>query len=84
MHVKAYFTSVHLLVHYISANIPLMHRHGTYFASLLIFQNFTKCQTNGQLRCACAGQPDYVFLQNGIFTAAEVKKGFVLNTVNWL
>jgi hypothetical protein len=63
MHVTVYFTSVHLLVHYISVNIPLMHGHGTYFASLLIFQNFTKCQTNGQLRRDSAGQPHYIFLQ---------------------
>jgi len=63
MHVKAYFTSVYLMVHYISVKIPLMHRHGTYFASLLIFQNFTKCQTNGQLRRDCAGKPGYIFLQ---------------------
>lgn len=63
MHVKAYFINVHLLVHYISVYIPLMHGHGTYFASLPIFQNFTKCQTNGQLRRDCAGQPDYIFLQ---------------------
>lgn len=84
MHVKVYLTSVHLLVHYISVNIPLMHRHGIYFASLQIFQNFTKCQTNGQLRHDCAGQPDYVFLQYGIFRAAEVTKGSVLNTVNWM
>jgi len=63
MHVKAYFTSVHLLVHYISVNIPLMHGQGMYFPSLSNFQNFTKCQTNGQLRSDCAGQPDYIFLQ---------------------
>jgi len=30
MYVKAYFTSRHLLVHYISVNIPLMHRYRTH------------------------------------------------------
>jgi len=63
MHVKAYFATVHLLCHNIRVNIPSMHGHGTYFASVLIFQNFTKFQTNGQLRRDCAGQPDYIFLQ---------------------
>jgi hypothetical protein len=29
IYVKAYFTSVHLLVHYISVKIALMHRYGT-------------------------------------------------------
>jgi len=40
-----------------------MHGHGTYFVSVPIFKNFTKCQTNGQLRRDCAGQPDYIFSQ---------------------
>jgi hypothetical protein len=27
---ETYFTGLHLLVHYISVNVPLMHEYGTY------------------------------------------------------
>jgi hypothetical protein len=58
--------------------IPLTFSHNC-FAFLLIFQTFTMQQRNHWLRYDCAGQPEYIFLQYWIHTAAEVRKGSILN-----
>ena len=36
MYVKVYFTSVHLMVHYISVNIHLTHEYGTHYSKMKI------------------------------------------------
>jgi len=43
-YVKVYFTSMHLLVHYISVNVPLKHRyvHRTYEISYMQFFGISK------------------------------------------
>lgn len=66
-----HFISIYMLLHLTFSSI--------YSAFLLIFQNFTKHQRNC-LKYDCAGQPDYTLLWYWIFTAAEVRKGSVLNT----
>jgi hypothetical protein len=40
IYVKAYVMSVHLLVHYISVNTPLIHGYGIYEILFFLCRNF--------------------------------------------